>query len=188
MKSKTIQEHILTFLVENNQDSFSIREISNKIKKDYKNTYDAVKQMPSVKITKVGSSNQVSFNFNFSTLLFGVEMQRQKRVLKDKNMQILYSDLCKINAQFILLLFGSRAKRKQTKRSDYDLLLLSDSPEKIEQKIGLYPTNIDLNVFSLDEFRQMLLSKEFTVISEAVKNNVILFGTEDYYRLIKNAK
>jgi hypothetical protein len=34
----------------------------------------------------------------------------------------------------------------------------------------------------------MLKSKESTVVSEAVKRNVILFGTEDYYRLIENAK
>ena len=188
MVQTTIQHDILTFLVENSDNSFSIKEISEHIDKDYKNTFDAVKQMPSINISKVGSSNQVSFNFEFSTLLFEVETDRKKRLLKDKNIKTICADLSKLDSQFILLLFGSRAKKKHRKNSDYDLLLLSDNPDKVERKVGLYPINIDLNVFSLDEFRQMLLSKEFTVISEAVKHNVILFGIEDYYRLIKNAK
>ena len=34
----------------------------------------------------------------------------------------------------------------------------------------------------------MIQSKEFTVGSEAMKNNIILIGIEDYYRLLKNAK
>jgi hypothetical protein len=33
----------------------------------------------------------------------------------------------------------------------------------------------------------MLKSKEFTVVSEAVKHNILLFGIEDYYRLMNNA-
>ncbi len=34
----------------------------------------------------------------------------------------------------------------------------------------------------------MLKTKEQTVVSEALKNNIILFGIEDYYKLIQNAK
>ncbi len=33
----------------------------------------------------------------------------------------------------------------------------------------------------------MAKSREFTVVSEAIKHNFILLGTEEYYRLLKNA-
>jgi hypothetical protein len=34
----------------------------------------------------------------------------------------------------------------------------------------------------------MLKTKEFSVVSEAIKNNIILVGIEDYYRLMENVK
>jgi len=188
MGTNSIKENILQFLLEHNQSSFSISEISKAIKKDYKNTYEAIKSMPSINIFKSAGANHVSFNFEFSEVLFLVETNRKKEILKDKNLKIIIEDISKINTQFILLLFGSRAKKTNYKKSDYDLLLITDNPEKIESKFSIYPLNIDLNTIKLNEFKQMLLSKEFTFVSEAIKNNIILWGIEDYYRLIKNAK
>jgi len=34
----------------------------------------------------------------------------------------------------------------------------------------------------------MAKSKEFTVVSEAIKNNIIFIGIEEYYRLLSNAR
>ncbi|MFT4343299.1 MAG: nucleotidyltransferase domain-containing protein [Candidatus Woesearchaeota archaeon] len=185
---ESIQKTILRLLVEHNQESYSVSEIAKLIKKDYKNTYEAIKNLPSINIRKSAGANQVSFAFAFSELLFQVEIQRRHEILKDKNLNILCNDLSKVNSQFILLLFGSRAKKTNRKDSDYDLLLISDNPKIVEQKLSLYPLNIHVNTFSLQEFKDMLLSKEFTVVSEAVKNNVILFGIEDYYRFVENAR
>jgi hypothetical protein len=33
----------------------------------------------------------------------------------------------------------------------------------------------------------MSKSREFTVVSEALRNNIILIGIEEYYRLLSNA-
>jgi len=186
--SKPIAIEIMRFLIEHNQQSFSIRELAKAINKDYKNTYEAVKALPSIKEEKTGGANHISFDFTFSNLVFLVEHNRKEDMLKDKNLKVIVDDLRRVNVQFILLLFGSRAKKAHRKVSDYDLLLITDNPEKIEQKLSLYPLDIHLNTISLEEFRGMLLSKEFTVVSEAVKNNVILFGIEDYYRFLENAQ
>jgi hypothetical protein len=32
------------------------------------------------------------------------------------------------------------------------------------------------------------LTKQQTVVSEAIKKNIILFGIEDYYRILNNAR
>ena len=188
MIGRQIHIDVLKFLVEHNQQSFSIRELATNIKKDYKNTFGAVKELPSISIKKVSGSNQVSFNLTFSDLLFLVETERKNSILHDRNLEVMYKDLSKVNTQFILLLFGSRANKTHRKKSDYDFLLISDNPQDIEKKLSIYPLDVHLNTFSLDEFREMLLSKEFTVVSEAVRNNIIFFGIEDYYRLLQNAR
>ena len=46
---------------------------------------------------------------------------------------------------------------------------------------------IHLTAVTYKDFIYMAKSKEFTVVSEAIKNNIILVGIEEYYRLLKNA-
>ena len=185
---KTIQYLILRHLVENNHSILSIREISKLIKKDYKNTSEAIKTLPSISIKKAAGANQVSFNFQFSEILFQIEFSRRQEILSDKNLRIIMNDISKINSLFIMLLFGSRAKKTQHKKSDYDLLLITDTPTKIEETLSLYPVELHVHTISLQEFKRMALSKELTVVSEAIKNNIILWGIEEYYRILNNAK
>ena len=48
------------------------------------------------------------------------------------------------------------------------------------------PEKIHLTNVNYGNFINMAKSKEFTVVSEAIKNNIILNGIEEYYRLLKN--
>jgi hypothetical protein len=47
---------------------------------------------------------------------------------------------------------------------------------------------IHLTHIKYADFQAMLRSKEFTVVSEAIKKNIILVGIEDYYRMVNNAQ
>ena len=47
--------------------------------------------------------------------------------------------------------------------------------------------NIHLTQITYESFKKMLASKEFTAVSEAVKHHIVLFGIEDYYRLMNHA-
>ena len=129
-----------------------------------------------------------SFNNNYSESTYLAETSRLNLLLKDKNFQVIHNRLRKINSQFILLLFGSYANNKATRTSDIDFLLITNAAEDIEKEISLIPLNIHLTSITHEDFINMLKSKEQTVVSEALKNNIILFGIEDYYRLIKNAR
>jgi len=40
---------------------------------------------------------------------------------------------------------------------------------------------------SYENFIRMARSREFTVVSGALKSNIILIGIEEYYRLLSNA-
>ena len=183
--------NILRLLIENQEKAFSIRQIGIFRDINYKSAYQNLKGLEKEKVVilkKQGNSTMCSFNQKFNISVFEVEYTRLKELLKNKNFLVIYNDLLKINAQFILLLFGSYAKGSQTKHSDIDLLLITDDPKPIETKIDLIPLKIHLTHITYESFRQMLNSKEFSVVSEAIKKNMILFGIEDYYRLVNNAR
>jgi len=66
-------------------------------------------------------------------------------------------------------------------------LVIGGDENKIRNTFSLYPLKIHLTWLDHKDFVSMLKSKEFTVVSEAIKKNVILVGIEDYYRLLENA-
>ena len=183
--------NILRFLIENQEMAFSIRQIGIRRKINYKSAYMGLKNLAkdgAVTLKKQGNTTICCFNRQFNDSVFEVEYARLKELLKNKNFLVLYNHLAKVNIQFILLLFGSYAKYKETKDSDIDLLLITDNPKPVEIQINLVPLNIHLTHITYENFKSMLNSKEFTVVSEAVKHNILLFGIEDYYRLMNNAR
>jgi len=144
----------------------------------------------SIEVENLKSQKRCSFKNSFNEDVFIVETKRRSDFLKKKEFRGIYDILKKINKQFIILLFGSHVKGTATKHSDIDLLLISheDDAKKIEEKLAILPFEVHLTMITYDSFINMLKSKESTVVSEALKKNVLLFGIEDYYRLIQNAK
>ena len=188
----TIKQKILKFLIENKEKNFSINEVAKALKIDYKLIYTNIKKLQEDRIIKVedlGNTKRCGFSKLFNTDVFFVENERRKDLFKNKNFLVIANRLGKINKQFILLLFGSYAKGTETKHSDIDLLLVSDkdSAKIIENKIELIPLKIHLTAVTYEDFVDMLKSKEQTVVTETIKNNLILFGIEDYYRILQNA-
>lgn len=189
----SIKHKILRFLIENKEKAFSMYELSKVLKIDYKLIHINVKKLQSegsIAVEDLKSQKRCSFKDSFNEEVFSVENERRADSLKKKEFRAIYDYLKEINKQFIVLLFGSHVKGTATKHSDIDLLLISseEDAKKIEDKISILPFKIHLTPISYNSFMNMLKSKEFTVVSEALKNNIILFGIEDYYRLIQNAK
>jgi len=182
--------HILNLLVEHQEENFSIRHIALQRKVNYKSAYQAVQKLQKegiINLVKHGNITLCNFNRTFHNSVFTVEHARTQELLKNKSFKVLYNHLAAINSQFILLLFGSYVKKRQTKHSDIDLLLITNQPEEVQNQLRLLPLPIHLTPITYADFLTMLKSKEFTVVSEAIKKNIILFGIEDYYRLINHA-
>ena len=182
--------NILRILIENQEKRFSIRKLSKLRKINYKSAHNAIMKLEKqgvIRLERLGNTVLCYFNRKFNSLVFEVEYGRRNELLKNKNFKVMYNRLRKVNQQFILLLFGSYAKRTKTKHSDIDILLILDNPKDIQNELELLPLNIHLTSIKYKDFETMLKSKEPTVVSEAVKKNIILFGIEDYYRIIENA-
>ena len=87
----------------------------------------------------------------------------------------------------IVLVFGSYAKNKETKTSDIDLCIICDNEEKKKEfwnKLNLLSLNLEIQEFTTKEFISMLEKRQNNVGHEIIKNNIILYGTENYYNLI----
>ncbi len=178
-----------------NKKAMTIREISGEIKSDYRIVYIAVQRLVEKKILKVqtvGKSSLCSLNETyFGVDIYIAEHERKEGILTHKNLNQLYKEIMsKIKiSSFILLLFGSYAKGKQTKNSDIDLLFISNESgfeHKIDDILSLLPLHTHALVFTEEEFMRMKDAKKRNVVSEAIENNIILYGAEAYYR-VKNA-
>lgn len=72
------------------------------------------------------------------------------------------------------------------KNSDIDLLIITNYQKEIDEELNILPLNIHATYITIKEFLMMSKSKEFSVVNEALKKNIILVGIETYYRLLKN--
>jgi len=182
--------NILRLLIEH-QEPISIRQIALKRNINYKSAYNAVQKLNNesiITINPLGNTSLCTFNHNFNESVFIVEHARLQGLLKNKNFKVIHNDLKSINSQFIILLFGSYAKNTQTKHSDIDFLVIANEQKEIQNGLNRIPLNIHVTAITYADFQTMLKSKEFTVVSEAIKKNIILVGIEDYYRMINNAR
>lgn len=181
---------ILGLLLEKKEERFTIRKIAQFLKINYRIAYEQVMGLEKdglLKITKVGNSKICEFSGKFDSRVFEAEYSRKMALLKSKDFLILHSRLAELKFPFITLLFGSHAKGTTDKHSDIDILIIGGDEKEIRAAISLLPDKIHLTAVSYEGFIRMARSREFTVVSEALKSNVILVGIEEYYRLLSNA-
>ncbi|HLD05696.1 MAG TPA: nucleotidyltransferase domain-containing protein [Candidatus Nanoarchaeia archaeon] len=182
---------ILRLLIESQEVSFNIRKISLLRKINYKSAYNAIKALEKEQVItarKIGNTTECYFNKNFNPSVFTVEHLRREELLKNIDFKVIYKKLSRIKKPLIAILFGSYANKTATKHSDIDILSISDSPEDIEKELSLLALNIHHTGIRYEDFQHMLKSKELSVVSEAVKKNILLVGIEEYYRLIQDAQ
>ena len=193
MKSK--EGEVIKLLIENREKELSINQIAKLLKKDYKNTHNIVTRLSKaniVELTPFGKSHRVTLLNKAHPLIFEAEYIRRKEFLKNKDLAVMSDSFKSFHSKlYILLVFGSYAKKTQTKHSDIDLLFIAPdmAEEKMEKEIqniaGTLPLKIHVNIFKESDFKAMKNSKETTVGSEAIKNNIILHGVELYYEMIE---
>ncbi len=181
---------ILKLLIGNKEEKYTIKKIAEALKMNYRIAYEKVMLLQKdglIRITKAGNSKLCEFTNTFDSIVFEAEYERKKDLFKNKDFLILHNRLAELKFPFITLLFGSHAKGTADKHSDIDILAIGGDEKEIKATLSLLPHKIHLTFVTYEEFIRMAKSKEFTVVSEAIKNNVILIGIEEYYRLVKNA-
>ena len=187
---------IIKYLIENRDIDINILGLAKAIKMDYKNAFSIVKRLEKEKLislSKFGSSNKIELNRTMHPLIFEAEYMRREELLRNKNILVMLNNINKDmgSALYVLLLFGSYARKEQAKNSDIDIMFIvpDGTEDKFERKAHqisrLMPLPIHYLTFSESQFLEMINAKEFNVGKEAFKNNVILHGLENYYEMIQ---
>ena len=183
---KAIKIKILEYLLEN-KDNNNISTISKNIKTNYSNTYQNILLMDELDLIKFGQNKLVFLKNILTPEIFTAENNRLMNLLKSEDIRNITRKLNKISSPFFTaLLFGSRIKSK--KFDDIDLCIISDDKKiisEIENELDTLSYSIDLNTFTVNEFKEMISSKNSNVGNEILKKNIILKGIENYYELLK---
>ncbi len=186
---------IIKYLIEHKNEELNILKISKAIKMDYKNVHSIIKRLEKISLVKLesfGQSSRVKLIHKIHPLIFEAEYNRKKELLENKNIAVMLNEFKKVlsSKYYMLLLFGSYAKKTQTKNSDIDLMfIVPDGKEEVFEKktsqvASSLPLPIHYLVFSETEFLEMVDAKEPNVGQEALKNNIILYGIEIYYEMM----
>ena len=191
MRGKEVE--IIKLLMENRDKELNMSRIADLLKKDYKNVHNIVSRLSDMQVVKLepfGKSQRVILQNKVHPLIFEAEYLRRNDVLKNKDLAVMHDSLKRLHSRlYILLMFGSYAKKVQTKQSDIDLMFIvpdsaeAQMEEEIQRIVGTLPLEIHINLFKEGDFRAMKDSKEITVGSEAMKHNIILHGIESYYEI-----
>ena len=183
-----LKNKIIKLLLESKEE-YSIRQIALKLKADYKNTYQAINSLnKEIFKDKKGNATYVSFSYLMTSEVYIVERKRTNLLLKNKSFKVINEEVKSLNNPFVIvLLFGSMVKGKISKHSDVDLCVVAEKKvsKELYKKLSLLSLPLEIHNFTSEEFQTMLKTKESNIAKEIVKNNVILFGIENYYNLIE---
>ncbi|MFH0876274.1 MAG: nucleotidyltransferase domain-containing protein [archaeon] len=187
---------VIKCLIEKKHEEMNILKISKELRMDYKNIYSIIKRLEKeslIKLESFGHSCRINLVAQVHPVFFEAEYIRKKELLKNKNIAVMLNDFRNAISSklYIMLIFGSYAKNTHGPNSDIDLMFIvpEEKTEKFEKEIAIVsktlPLPIHSLVFSEREFLEMARAKSSNVGLEAIKNNVILYGIENYYELVK---
>jgi predicted nucleotidyltransferase len=184
------KEKVLKYLIENKTPQ-SILNISGAVVLDYKNTYNIINDFyPDIIYKdKFGNTNLIEIKLNPNQEIYSVEEKRTYDFLsKNPKLKILKNYIKEVNYPFfIVLIFGSYVKNTKTENSDIDICIISDDLEKsreLQDKFELVSLKLEIHTFTTKEFILMIDKSQNNLGKEIIKNNILLYGIENYYNLI----
>lgn len=197
MFTKT-QERIMEIFVSKIDARFSINEIAKQLKSPYPLIHRSIKDLLKDNFLIRDNKELISINYKEkSANLAYIESLRAKKALsKDKTVQLFTQDvLSKIKEDFfIFLIFGSFVEKNNPR--DIDILFITDEESKIndiERSLANianhFTKNFEFQVISIKSAYEMLSKRDnINVLNETLNKHILLFGAENYYRMLKNAR
>jgi len=169
----------------------SIREITKNLNINYSHAFKRIKMLTKQQILteeKQGQVNYISLNTkNLDTIqLISFVEEQESQKLKNTDLKLLIQEASQIDPFVCIGVFGSRASGKAKKNSDWDVFMITNEEKKLNRIMSKFPhvKDIQLQVFSLKEFQDSLISTEETVIKHIVRNKIIIYNPYPFYNII----
>jgi len=185
---------VMELFVSNILDSFTIREASRLIKKDLKIVHTSIKNLIANRFIRRDKHNALYLDYksNIQDISY-IENIRKENFFKHNLLIKIYINNFLIKSKnrfFVLLVFGSYASGKKTKKSDIDILAILPNPnESFERSLNsaLSTSNekFHINVITEENFKEMLQKRdEMNIVNETLNNHIIFYGAEQFYALL----
>jgi len=174
-----------------------VKELSRNKSNNYIHT--TLKELVKNKILqeqKIGNNILYSLSNNVFTLnMIGFLAEHKANESKHLPHQNIQKIINKIKTPFFsLIITGSYAKNKQTKTSDIDIVIICDDKQKpdailsqIKLESELMTPEIHPYIFTKSEYLEMLINKKENYGKEIARNNLIITGGKQFYKIILEA-
>ncbi|MDD3175223.1 MAG: hypothetical protein PHU51_01990 [Candidatus Nanoarchaeia archaeon] len=194
---KTTQK-LLELFTSNITKKFTLREVSKQLNMNVSLTHRTIQELKKTNTLTLDENNLLKLNYktNHDLLIF-VEYQKRNNYFKtNKTLKLFAEEINKKikETSFILILFGSSVILKTPR--DVDILLIVDHKSKIEfnEKFLLniaanYNLPIEERVISIESVQEMLQKRdEINLINEILNKHLILYGAEQFYRILERER
>ena len=197
MLTKT-QIEIMKVFISKIDRKFSINEIAQDLNKPYALIHRSMQELIKNKFIILSEKKLLSLNYrgNLAELSFIESMRTKNRLEGKKSVSLFVNDCLKELHEdfFIFLIFGSSVEEK--KFNDIDIIILLDNQSNLEhtEKIiknisSNFSFKVDLHILSKDSAHEMFSKREqINILNESLNKHLIVFGGENYYRILSNAR
>lgn len=175
---------------------FSINEVSKLLKMPYPLAHRTINNLIKNNFLIKDDKKFILLNYgkNISEIAY-VESLRTKGKIKDKILNIFIEDMLNKSGLdfFIFLIFGSYVEKENPR--DIDILIIIENGKKLEQTERIienlasnFSFKLHINVISTESMYEMLSKNQINVVNETLNKHLIIYGAENYYKILKNAK
>lgn len=166
--------------------------------KSHHYVFEALKKFTRLSIItekKKGNTNIYAINTDNQDLHY---LMITEAIIKEQRADMPYKNIRQITSKiknpfYSLIIGGSYAEGKQKPASDMDIaFVVSDSESKKPCQIALKEGELMIpevhgHIFTMDEFYQMLINREFNLGKELARKHIIYYGAEAYYKILFEA-
>lgn len=192
---------VLELFRENIFQECTIREIQKKLgKNSYNWVFRTIKKQSKsgiLSLEKKGNTSLCSVNLYNNLTLDYLSIIEKKKIFENKKLPIknIKSLINSMDVSyFSFIITGSYAKGKAKKSSDLDVVVILENKDDVRRNSNILRNKGELMnpqahvyVFSKKEFLEMLLDREENYGKEVFRNNLIFFGAENYYLILREA-
>ena len=197
MFTKT-QASIMKLFVGKINQKFSIKEIAEILKKPYPLIHRSIKSLLQQEFILKDDKYFLSLNYkeNNAELAYIESLRSKDALTKDKTLSLFLkdvSDKSKLDF-FVFVIFGSHVEKNNSR--DIDVLFIIEDEKKVNEaektlvNLALHFTkHFEIQVISVESAYEMLSKRDkINILNETLNNHILLFGAENYYRILKNAR
>jgi predicted nucleotidyltransferase len=185
-----IDQKIIALFTRDYLRRMSLLEMTKELDINYSHAFKRVNLMIRNHIlnrSKKGMANEISINLaNLDSIKLLSYIDEMKEY-GNPSLKTIINDFTAEDPFACIGLFGSRVSGKATRKSDWDVFIITARKEDIERLATKfsYMANIQLQVFDIEEFRDSLLSQEETVVKHIVRNKRIIYNAHPFYNLVR---